>query len=109
MYKLNLDLTNRDLYRGCEITEFEPKRFRLVTPDDSATVIVAANLIEILKMIPESNRDELVLTGTGPEIIRMTVQSILQPAFKKLTRHDGRKKTTIEIPQPPDDHDGEPE
>ena len=100
MYKLNLDLSNRELYRGCDIFEFEPGRFRLVTHDDSVVTIVSRNLSDILKMIPEAERDELVLTGAGNEMARMAAQAMLGPFFRKLFRHKNGGQL-IEIPQPP--------
>ncbi len=112
MYKLNLGLDNSAVYQGCKITEFEPGRFRLETPRDSAVVIVAANLLKILQTVPVSDRDMLVLVpGGAPEYIRATAQAMLMLAFEELSIYNTREDIMTPIPQrrPPPDFDGEPE
>ena len=109
MHQLNLGFDNKDLYKGCQITEYEPGKFRLDTPLDSKLVIVAANMVEILKSVPRSKRDVLVLTGPVPPDIYLTAMSILGPAFKRVDRLDGKRKTSTTIPHPPPHHNGEPE
>ena len=109
MHELNLGFDNTVLYKGCKVTEFEPGRFRLDTPLDSAVVIAAANMVEILGTIPDSKRGRLVLTGAVPPVFFMTATSILGPHFKQVEHFDGKKKIRIQIPRPPSYHDAEPE
>lgn len=109
MFKLNLGFDNADLYRGCELIPQGGGRYNLATPIDSAVVIVASNLMEMLKAIPEEERDLLVLTGaTAPEIVA-TAASILYPHFKARKFFNGKRKVTTTIPQPPPDFQSERE
>jgi len=66
---------------------------------DSAVVIVAANLLEILAVIPDSERNLLVVTGAAPQQVLMTVLSIIAPQFKSLEHLDGNRKLRIRIPR----------
>ncbi|MDE2116898.1 MAG: hypothetical protein KGI79_03425 [Patescibacteria group bacterium] len=110
MYELNLGFDNKSLYRGCDVEEYEPGKFRLNTPLDSTLTIIAANMLEIVKSVPESKRGRLVLTGAVPPSIFMTAQSVLGPFFKQVEHFDGRRKMRVQIPpHPPNSHNGEPE
>jgi hypothetical protein len=110
MYQLNLGFENKDLYRGCNIEEIEPGKFRLVSPLDSALIIVAANMLELVKTVPETERKRLVLTGAVPPSIYLTAQSVLGPFFSQIVHFDGKKNSRLAIPKnPPDSHNGEPE
>jgi hypothetical protein len=103
MFKLDLGVKQSLVYQGCRVTEFEPGRFRLDTPIDSAVTIVAANLLEIIKTVPESERDTLEFSGAVPSEILLTAQSVLGSFFNKVVFFNGRKKSATDIPQPPDD------
>jgi hypothetical protein len=109
MYELNLGFDNAVLYKGCTVSEYEEGRYRLDTPLDSTLVIVAANLIEILGSIPESDRGRLILTGAVPPALFMTAYAVLGPFFKQIEHFDGKKKVRVQIPHPPKHHNGEPE
>ena len=110
MYELNLGFENSQVYKGCRVSEYETGKFRLDTPLDSALVIVASNLIELLKTIPKSMRGRLVLTGAVPAAIYMTAQSVLGPFFKQVEHFDGKRKIRMKIPlPPPESHNGDPE
>lgn len=109
MFELNLGFDNKELYRGCKVTEYEHGKFRLDTPLDSALVIVASNMLEIVKNIPVAERKVLVLTGPVPPDIYMTAMAVMGPHFKRVDRLDGKRKTRTTIPGPPKDHNCDPE
>jgi len=104
MYELNLGFDNQNLYRNCKVTPIGDGRYRLDTSLDSAVIILAADLLELLKTIPKRDRDCLVLTGAVPAAIYITAQAMLGPFFKKIEHFDGKKRITIpQLPTPPQD------
>ncbi len=107
MYELDLGFDNTSIYRGCEVRQDESGKHRLKTPLDSALVILAQNLPNLLGTIPLEDRDTLVLTGAVPPAIYLTAQSILGPHFKEVVHFDGNRKVTVTIPTPPEHFQGE--
>ncbi|HVT74912.1 MAG TPA: hypothetical protein VHD69_00615 [Candidatus Paceibacterota bacterium] len=109
MYQIDLGLHNPEVYRGCKVTEYEPGKFRLDTIVDSAVVMVASNLSDILRKIPKESRGRLVITGATLPAIMLTAQSILGPHFKQIEYFDGKRKHRVSIPSPPESHNSDPE
>ncbi len=109
MYTLDLRLDpSQRVFNGLKMTPVGD-RYRLDTPLDSAVVIVATNLLEVLKTIPKGERDRLVITGAVPPQLLLTAQAMLGPHFRTIEFFDGARNVTITIPTPPDDHQGDPE
>jgi len=108
VYKLDLGFQNKVVYHGCVVTEFQVGKFNLETSVDSAVVIVGANLEKLLEMIPEKERDVLVITGTTRPQILLKAQSIFGPAFRKTEYFDGKRGVSTVI-NDPFAIDGEPE
>lgn len=102
-FTLDLSFGNSDLYRGCKVVPIGDGRYRLDTPLDSATVIVAGNVLEIIKRIPEDERHTLVLTGAVPPVIYLSAFSMASPFFKRVVHFDGNRKIETDIPSPPSD------
>jgi hypothetical protein len=100
---LDLSFSNSDLYRGCKVTPVGDGRYRLDTPLDSATVMVASNALDISKRVSEPEQTTLVLTGGAPPAIYLSVFSIASPFFKRVVHLDGNKKVETDIPSPPPD------
>lgn len=107
--KLDISFSNPELYRGCRVREFEPGRFRLETPLDSAVVYVAHNALSLARVFAKEGFDTLELTGGVPPSIYLTVFSIMSPFFTEVTHIDGKTKVFTEIPRPPVDFMSEPE
>ncbi|MFA6095608.1 MAG: hypothetical protein WC767_02085 [Candidatus Paceibacterota bacterium] len=99
-HTVDLSPSNSELYKGCVVRESGGK-LRLETPMDSATTIVGANALEMLRKIPDEERRVLILTGAAPPTIYLTVYSMLAPFFEKVVHLNGIQRTEVEIPQPP--------
>jgi hypothetical protein len=110
MYNLNLGFDNTELYKGCDVQVSESGKFRLVSPLDSTNVIIAANLVEMIKTIPKSVRNKLIVTGGVPPSIIMTAMRVFGPFFANVVHFDGISEKNYDIPNgPPPSEDGEPE
>lgn len=99
-----LDLSpsaDNPIYKGCRVVEIEENRHLLETPLDSAVVIIARNIQDMIVDLPAEEREELVLTGSAPPDIYLTAQSMAGPFFKKVIKLNGKTRVEIEIPQPP--------
>ena len=100
---------NTRLWQGCTVAPLGDDRYRLETPRDSAKIILEANLDELLERISEEDRGRLVITGGVPQWVLATVLRRFACAFKKLSIHDSRNGTMIEIPNPPADTESAPD
>lgn len=108
-YLLDLSPGNSDLYRDCKVTDLRDGKYRLDTPLDSAVVIVQANAVELLKRVKAEGYDAIQLTGGVPDPIKFVVYGLAQVLFCKISHFNGNSKIEIDLPQPPEDLDGEPE
>jgi len=100
-YVLNLGFENDQIYRGSARTFLGDGRVRMETHLVSALVIASANMTELLKKIPKSERGKLVLTGAVPPSFFLAAQSIIGSHFKEVEHFDGNKKVRYKIPPPP--------
>ena len=85
--KINIGLTNKELYQGCEIEEVGG-RLTLVTDPVEAANIVGRNAQEIVDGADE--RAEVTLTGPMAVWVYLIVFHIVVHQFGKVYYEDGR-------------------
>jgi hypothetical protein len=106
---LDLNPSNHAVYAGCDVRKISEDHFRLNTPLDSAVIIIARNIQDIIAGLLPEEREELVLTGSAPPAIYLTALSVAGPFFKKVIHFHGDRQIETEIPQPPPDFQNESE
>jgi hypothetical protein len=89
MSTIDLSLSNKILYAGCEITEVGG-RATLATPPSEATNLVGRNAQLIVDATPQEERGEVVLTGPMAVWSYMVVFHVVLHKFSKVYYDDGR-------------------
>ena len=84
---INLGLSNRALYEGCEVEEVAG-RLNLTTPVGEAVAIVGRNIATIVA--ETADRDEVVLTGPMAVWAYLVVFHAVVHAFRRVYYDDGR-------------------
>ena len=100
---LDISLKNQRLYHGCKITPVTVKgreTLRLDTPIDSAAVMLAANLRQLIQETSPEEWSEVELTGGMSPWAFMTAQAVLTPYLKRLVHYNGQIRVEIPIPGP---------
>jgi len=91
---IDLSLANTTLYEGCQI-ESVAGRLNLVTPVEEAVEIVGGNINKIVSAVPQSERDEVVLTGPMAVWSYLVVFHAVVHAFRKVRYSDGRGSDVV--------------
>lgn len=89
MKKINLGLSNQELYSGCSIVEVGG-RLALKTSPAEASNIVGRNAAAIIEVTPASERDEVILTGPMAVWAYLVVFHQVVHKFRKVIYDDGR-------------------
>lgn len=92
--KIDLSLTNADLYKGCEIEEVAGRK-NLKTPLQEAVNIVGTNANSIVDAVPATERAEVTLTGPMAVWAYMLVFHACVHAFKKVYYDDGKSGAVL--------------
>jgi hypothetical protein len=87
--KIDLSLSNKALYAGCEIEEVAG-RANLKTPAKDAVNIVGRNISGIVQAAPAADRTEVTLTGPMAVWAYLVVFHAVVHAFSKVYYDDGR-------------------
>ncbi len=87
--KIDMSLSNQDLYRGCEIEEVAG-RGNLKTPVSTAAGIVGRNIESMTAAVPAGERSEVVLTGPMAVWAYLVVFHSVVHRFSKVLYDDGR-------------------
>lgn len=87
--KIDLGLTNKDLYDGCEIEEVAG-RLNLKTPIKDGKNIVGRNVNKLVAAVPASQRDEVILTGPMAVWAYLVVFHAVLHAFRRVYYSDGK-------------------
>lgn len=87
--KIDLSLTNADLYAGCEI-ETVAGRGNLKTPVADAVNIIGGNIGCIVAAVPAADRTSVTLTGPMAVWAYLIVFHAVVHSFSKVYYDDGR-------------------
>lgn len=87
--KLDLSLSNAELYKGCEI-EMVAGRANLKTPVPEAVQIVGTNINDMVKNIEPEDRDEVTLTGAMAVWSYLICFHAVVHAFRHVYYDDGK-------------------
>ena len=87
MVKIDLSLTNKTLYEGCDITEVGG-RLSLTTPPEMASNIVGRNIAALVAVT--TDRSEVTLTGPMAVWAYLVAFHLVVHAFGKVWYEDGR-------------------
>lgn len=87
--KIDLSLTNKELYAGCSIEEVAG-RLNLKTPVSEAVNLVGKNVAQIVAAIPAQERQEVTLTGPMAVWAYLVVFHAVVHTFSKVYYDDGR-------------------
>lgn len=87
--KVDLSLSNKSLYAGCE-TEEVAGRANLKTPVKDAVNLVGRNISGIIEAIPAAERSEVTLTGPMAVWAYLVVFHAVVHRFSKVYYDDGR-------------------
>ena len=87
--KIDMSLTNADLYTGCTIEEVAG-RLNLKTPVAEAVNTVGRNIHRILADVPADQRREVTLTGPMAVWAYLVVFHAVVHRFSKVYYDDGR-------------------
>lgn len=91
---IDLNLTNSDLYEGCNI-ELVNGRPNLTTPVFDAATRVGANIERILANIPSEQKDSVTLTGPMAVWAYLIVFHAVVHRFREVLYDDGRSGTVL--------------
>jgi hypothetical protein len=92
--KIDLSLTNADLYKDCEIEEVAG-RLNLKTPVADAVNVVGRNVAAIIEGTPAADRDEVTLTGPMAVWAYLIVFHAVVHKFDKVLYDDGRSGAVV--------------
>ena len=87
--KIDLSLSNADLYQGCTIEQVAG-RANLTTPISEAVGIVGVNVAAMVAAVPASERGTVVLTGPMAVWAYLVVFRTVANAFGEVFYDDGR-------------------
>ena len=91
--RLDLSLTNEELYKGCMIRQREG-RLNLETPRKLAAPIVKENIARIIKEIPSEER-AVELTGRMATWVYLIALPIVLGSFEQVWFDDGQERMLI--------------
>ena len=89
MTTIDLSLKNKDLYKGCEVSEVAG-RLNLSTPVSEAVNIVGKNVAEM-----DLSGDEIELTGAMAVWAYLVVFHAVVHRFNKVWYNDGRNESVL--------------
>lgn len=92
--KLDLSLTNQELYAGCAIEEVAG-RANLTTPMEEAVNLVGRNVAALVKAVPADDRAEVVLTGGAPIYVYLIAFHAVVHAFNRVYYDNGRQRVLV--------------
>lgn len=92
--KIDLSLSNSDLYAGLEI-ETVAGRLNLKTPIADARNVVGVNVEKILSSVPTEERKEITLTGAMAIWAYLIVFHAVVHRFSRVYYDDGRSGTVL--------------
>lgn len=87
--KIDLSLSNRDLYADCAIAEVAG-RANLTTPVPEAVGLVGRNIARIVEAVPAADRREVTLTGPMAVWAYLVVFHSVVHRFGRVYYDDGR-------------------
>lgn len=92
--KIDLSLSNTELYKGCTI-ESVAGRLNLTTPVSEAVEIVGANIAELVSAVPSSERGTVTLTGPMAVWAYLIVFRTVANVFGEVVYDDGRSGPVV--------------
>ncbi len=92
--RLDLSLTNEELYRGCTIRQLSGGRLNLKTPRKLAAPIVRENLARIILAIPSEERS-VELTGRMATWVYLVALNQAIRSFEQVYFNDGGEQILI--------------
>lgn len=91
--KIDLSLTNGEVYRGCTIRPVRGGRQHLATPKKQAIPHIRQNVLEILRQ--SGTGQEVELTGRVPAWVYLVAFDVVRGQFKVVYYNDGTERTQI--------------
>ena len=91
---IDLSLSDKDLYTGCEIEEVAG-RLNLKTPVAEAVNIVGRNINSMLSVVTPENRKEVTLTGPMAVWSYLVVFRAVLHKFDRVYYNDGRNPPVL--------------
>lgn len=92
--KIDLSLSNTELYKGCNV-EVVAGRANLTTPVADAVGIVGVNVAALVAAVPAGERGTVVLTGPMAVWTYLVVFHAVVHAFREVVYDDGRSGPVV--------------
>lgn len=91
---IDMGLTNKQLYAGCEIGEVGGRQTLMTKPVDAANII-GRNAKAIVDAVPAAERDRVTLTGAMAVWAYLIVEHVVLHMFGELWYDDGKGNTVL--------------
>lgn len=94
MITIDLSGANSEIYDG-KVSKIGPNRWRINMNDHEGTHVVARNVYRLVALVPETERDEVLITGIAPSWARHATLSQVLPFFKVVKIFNGKETVTL--------------